>query len=457
MRRKALLIFSLAFLLMAAAVYGIGVLYFEEHFFPGTKINDFQCGFMTWQQAEKLLRKEAHAYALAVDTMNNGREAIYADEIELDYVSDGSVERFLKSQDRLKWFLYLNDPPSLQLDSSLQYNQKLLSEKVDTLHCMLPENTIYPEDASIVDQNGTYVIRPEVVGTALDKAKVLEVLGNAILNGYPEVNLEEQGCYLRPSTYQEDANIIANCALMNQLKDVFITYDFVDDKEVVDWERVKGWLSGDEEGYLSLDKARVASFVTAMAEKYDTVGTSRPFITYSGRRIEVGGGDFGWVIDQEAETAALTEDIMNAAVKVREPVYMDGFENRTGNDIGSTYLEVDLLNQRLVYYHQGVPEVDTSIVSGAPTDATRTPTGVFSIQDKQSHVILQKDGMGASVDFWMTFKGDIGFHDSTWRVDYGGDIYALDGTIGCIHVPYDAMAALYDSVEIGTPVIIYNE
>ena len=65
--------------------------------------------------------------------------------------------------------------------------------------------------------------------------------------------------------------------------------------------------------------------------------------------------------------------------------------------------------------------------------------------------------MGASVDFRMTFKGDIGFHDSTWRVDYGGDIYALDGTIGCIHVPYDAMAALYDSVEIGTPVIIYNE
>ena len=160
MRRKALLIFSLAFLLMAAAVYGIGVLYFEEHFFPGTRINDFRCGFMTWQEAEKLLRKEAHAYALAVDTMNNGREAIYADDIELDYLSDGSVERFLKSQDRLLWFLYLNDPPSLQLDSSLQYNQKLLDEKVDTLHCMLPENTVYPEDASIVDRNGTYVVSP---------------------------------------------------------------------------------------------------------------------------------------------------------------------------------------------------------------------------------------------------------------------------------------------------------
>ena len=456
MRRKALLIFSLAFLLMAAAVYGIGVLYFEEHFFPGTRINDFRCGFMTWQEAEKLLRKEAHAYALAVDTMNNGREAIYADDIELDYLSDGSVERFLKSQDRLLWFLYLNDPPSLQLDSSLQYNQKLLDEKVDTLHCMLPENTVYPEDASIVDRNGTYVISPEAEGTALDKSKVLEALRTAILGGYPEVNLVEQGCYLRPRKYQDDPDVIANCELMNQLKDVFITYDFVDDKVVVDWNRVQGFLSEDDEGFLSLDREKVFAFVADMAARFDTVGTFRPFVTYSGRKIEVGGGDFGWVIDQEAETDALIEDITNVAIKVREPLYQDGYHDRTANDIGSTYLEVDLAAQRMVYYNNGIPDVDTPIVSGAPTDATRTPTGVFSIQDKQSQVILQKDGMGASVDFWMTFDGDIGFHDSTWRVDYGGDIYMLDGTIGCIHVPYDAMAAIFSMVEIGTPVIIYN-
>ena len=296
MRRKALLIFSLAFLLMAAAVYGIGVLYFEEHFFPGTRINDFRCGFMTWQEAEKLLRKEAHAYALAVDTMNNGREAIYADDIELDYLSDGSVERFLKSQDRLLWFLYLNDPPSLQLDSSLQYNQKLLDEKVDTLHCMLPENTVYPEDASIVDRNGTYVISPEAEGTALDKSKVLETLRTAILGGYPEVNLVEQGCYLRPRKYQDDPDVIANCELMNKLKDVFITYDFVDDKVVVDWNRVQGFLSEDDEGFLSLDREKVFAFVADMAARFDTVGTFRPFVTYNGRKIEVGGGDFGWVI-----------------------------------------------------------------------------------------------------------------------------------------------------------------
>ena len=456
MRRKAILIFILAFLLMAGAVYVIGILYFEDHFFPGTKVNDFHCGFKTWQDTEHLLKREAHSYALAVDTMNNGREAIYADEIEMEYNSDGSVERFLRSQDRFRWFLYLSDPPSLTLDNAVTFNQKALMEKINTLDCMLPENQKYPEDAVIEEKNGKYVIREEFLGTALDKSKVAEAIGKAVRAKYPQVNLVEQGCYYRPKVYASDDYMIANCDLMNSMKEVFITYDFADDKEVVDWPRVQGWLSEDSNGYLYLDENKVHAYVEDLASRFNSVGSTRKFITYNGRQIEVGGGDFGWVIDVDAETEALIEDVVNAEIKVREPVYEGGQSNRTSYDIGSTYVEVDLTNQRMVYYHNGRPEIDTPIVSGAPTETTRTPTGVFSIQDKQSPAILQKDGWGASVDYWMTFEGDIGFHDSTWRVDYAVDTYLLDGTIGCIHVPYDAMASLYDSVDIGTPVVIYE-
>ena len=456
MRRKALLIAAFSFLLMAAAVYGAGVFYFQEHFFPGTEINSYRCGFMTWQDAEKLLRREAHAYALAVDTMNDGREAIYAEDIGLNYVSDGSVEKFLKSQDVYRWFLYLNDPPSLTIDHALSFDRKLLDEKINTLSCMLPENTVYPVDAGIVEKNGSYVVTQEVIGTALDREKVTQVIGDAVLNGYPQVNLEERGCYIRPRAYHDDPYMEANCALMNQIKDVYITYDFADRKEVVDWERVQRWLTEDENSFLELDETAVRAFVTDLAAEYDSVGTNRSFVTYSGRTIEVGGGDFGWVIDQEAETAALMGDILNAEIKVREPIYVGGQENRTSHDIGSTYLEVDLTAQRLVYYREGKPVVDTPIVAGAPTDATRTPTGVFAIQNKQSPAILQKDGMGASVDFWMTFEGDIGFHDSLWRQEFGGDTYLFDGTIGCIHVPYDAMASIYEMADIGTPVVLYE-
>ena len=53
--------------------------------------------------------------------------------------------------------------------------------------------------------------------------------------------------------------------------------------------------------------------------------------------------------------------------------------SRDTNDIGYTYVEVDLPNQRLVVYRDGVPVVDTGIIAGSGT-----PEGVYQIQDMQS-------------------------------------------------------------------------
>ena len=33
----------------------------------------------------------------------------------------------------------------------------------------------------------------------------------------------------------------------------------------------------------------------------------------------------------------------------------------------------------------------------------------------------------------MPFDGGIGFHDASWRDEFGGDIYLTDGSHGCIN------------------------
>ena len=59
------------------------------------------------------------------------------------------------------------------------------------------------------------------------------------------------------------------------------------------------------------------------------------------------------------------------------------------------------------------------------------------------------------VNFWMPFLDyDFGLHDATWRWDFGGDIRFYDGSHGCVNLPYDAAAELFDIVEVGDPVVV---
>ena len=57
--------------------------------------------------------------------------------------------------------------------------------------------------------------------------------------------------------------------------------------------------------------------------------------------------------------------------------------------------------------------------------------------------------------FWMPVKGAIGLHDADWRSEFGGDIYKTDGSHGCVNLPPEVAKELYDSVEIGTPVVMF--
>ena len=49
----------------------------------------------------------------------------------------------------------------------------------------------------------------------------------------------------------------------------------------------------------------------------------------------------------------------------------------------------------------------------------------------------------------------IGLHDSSWRTEYGGDIYLTDGSHGCVNTPLDAIATIYNNITVGTLVVVY--
>ena len=220
----------------------------------------------------------------------------------------------------------------------------------------------------------------------------------------------------------------------------------------------ENWNGGyDEDGNVILDENLVRQYVADLGLKYDTMGQTRTFLTYDNRQVEIKGGDYGWVIDQDEEVKALIAAIESGVTQVREPVYLYSGYSRGTNDIGSTYVEIDLTNQRLVFYQKGTPIVDTPIVSGNPDiEGCGTPTGCYALDAKESPAVLTGEDYEANVTYWMPFAGNVGIHDASWRSEFGGNLYLWEGSHGCVNVPYDKAAEIYANSEVGMPVVVYE-
>lgn len=445
------------FLSLTMGVYGYGVYYFSGHFLPGSTVNGFNCSYMTVSEAEKLLTRNVGAYVLAIRTRNNGVESITAEQAGLSYQSDGSVKRLIREQDRFLWFLSFGQEEVYEIPSAIGYEEEKIQAAICGLNCMQPENITEPSDAHLEETEDGFVIVPETEGNALKTEETKQVIIQAMLTGREELDLESGGCYKKPSVYQDDGSLVRNCEQINKLTDVVITYDFDDRTERIDKTVIKNWLTSDENGDRVLDRTLIEEYIRELAENYDTVGQDRMFRTYDGREILIEGGTYGWQIDQMAETDALLKAIEQGETQVRKPIYLQEGLSRSINDIGYTYIEIDLTGQRMVFYKDGTPTADAPVMSGNPyMPGCSTPVGCYRVGEKQTGYTVNGEDYPQAVNYWIPFDGNLGINDAPWRSAFGAQIYEFEGTHGSICVPSDQMQIIYGQVQKNTPVVIYQ-
>lgn len=210
-------------------------------------------------------------------------------------------------------------------------------------------------------------------------------------------------------------------------------------------------------------KQHIVDYVAQLAADHDTVGTERQFQTTSGRTVSVSGSAYGWKIDQDGEVAQLTQEIQSGAQTTREPVYSMRANSYGVNDLGNTYIEVDLTEQYMWYYQDGNVIFESDIVSGLASDPKRkTPPGIFTLYYKKSPDVLRgtkkPDGTYSyeqPVTYWMPFNGGIGFHDADWQPYFGGDRYLTGGSHGCINMPPDKAGELYNIIQYNVPIVCF--
>ena len=470
LRKKIAVGCGAAACVLAVVYIGIAQTY-KTKFIEGTSINGIDAGKKTVSEVEDEIEKTVENYSLKLSFRDNRTETIDGDAFDYQYVSDGGVQRLLDEQNIYTWIggALFGSEKSYTVDEDTQFNEQKLVEGLSNLPEMKTENQVAPTDAYLLLDETTkrYNIVPETEGNVLNVEAVQAYAKSAVSGSVETVDLAQAAdTYAAPAIRANDEGLNSQQAALNAFLSTSITYTLPEGTQVLDANVLDGWISVDDNGYRYVDEEHIAEcvdqYVADLASAVDVEKETSTFASTNRGMVEVDNNEYVIKINQDAEKEKLLEEVLGNTVTQREPVYSRKDETQDPT-FGGTYVEIDIDNQTVYYYEDGQCLVETPCVTGTGSVPRRsTPTGVFHIYDKQRSRTLYGDiqpdgsyGYASFVNYWMRFCGGCGLHDATWRDSFGGDIYWDSGSHGCVNLPYEAAAQMYEIVEEGTPCIVF--
>lgn len=462
---KKLLWITLGSIAGVIAIVYLGIsIFFMSHYYINTEINGHDFSMKTAADVEKYMKDQVKNYSLTVLEMEQAVDIIEGDTIDLEYKASDEAEAAIKDQNAFLWPTGIFSKKSCQIELEVSYDESKLQQEIQNLQTVTREQ-IEPKSAYPKFDGNQFVIEPEEIGTAVDRDVLNEKINQYITEFKSELDMEKEGCYKRPVYTSNSKEVKAACDEMNKYLQASITYTMTENV-VVDKSVINSWVTVDDNMKVSFNENAVRDWLTAFGDKYDTVGATRTITTPTGKTVEVSGGTYGWSIDEDTEFTALTNSIKNGEVVTKEPAYYQTAASHSAQDWGDTYAEVDISAQHMWYISGGSVVLETDVVTGEPIPEKETTLGVYDILEKslnktlvgEDNPVTGKPIYETPVSYWMrvTWSG-IGFHDAIWQPAFGGTLYRDGlGSHGCINMPLDMAAALYNVISVGTPVIVHN-
>lgn len=435
---------------------GFGI-YFQGHFFFRTTINGVGVSAASVQRAQNNLREQVENYRLILKERGKVTEEVTGQSIDMEPAFDNQLENLVKAQNGFAWPYYLFSPKDYKMGTVVEFDEDKLDAVLEELSCMDRNDWVPSENAKILNyEDGEYQVQKAVYGTVINEGNFLRRVREAVSTLEESLDLSKTGCYLNPVVTEKDAVFEEALETMNQYVATEITYTGLEEHIVLDSDRIAQWLSVDENYQVSVDGGSLSAFVKELAESYNTIYTNREFTTSYGETITVCGGSYGWQVDKEAEKEMILADLDAGNPVKREPVYVQTANSHGDNDYGSTYVEINITAQHLFFYKDGKLIVESDFVSGNPSKGNATPTGTYRVTYKAKDATLRGDNYTSKVNYWIPFNNNVGMHDASWRTTFGGTIYKRSGSHGCVNLPESAAQKIYENVEAGYPVVVYE-
>ncbi len=297
-------------------------------------------------------------------------------------------------------------------------DDKKLNEKLESLN----SGRVANKEASLVVTDNGLSYSQSVVGNKIDTDKLHDYIVENIKN-LSEVNLKD---FYYP--LEEDT-------LINEYSKYCHTFV----------EYSNGFRIGlnDFYKYLKVENGKLVidcpDTDTWLEEIKSILSENLSFTTHSGEVLDID-------LDIDSEANHVLEVLIS----------FDSETNRTPISLND-YVEVSISEQHVYVFKDGELVADSPCVTGK-CDGHETPKGVFKILNMGHNVGLKpSDSTTTSyVKNWMRFTTNgCGFHDASWRSEFGGDIYINNGSHGCCNLPTDFSDTMYELVYPGMTVIVY--
>ena len=452
--------------LLTAGYIAAGV-HFSDHFYPSTKFFGIKASGLTVEEVKRQVEKKVEGYQLQIKGRSSGGsnsgagDRITADEVGMKYRDNGMIDRAMRQQYPAVWPATLLKTILAPNEETLgtEYDSSLADSVIRNLTVFDSSRVIEPRNAELKYTADGAVITKEVMGTRLDYDKTKTAIIHALDDGSTSIDLEKEGLYQNPEVYADDDALNEKANALNLVLGANVTLEMGDQSVQINPEMTaETFLSLDMDGNYYVDDSKVSSYIVKLADKTDTVGRKRTFHTSLGTTVELEGGDYGWTLDADSTAQELEEALKEKKKGTLEPVYFTTGLCRDKNDIGNTYVEIDLTNQHMWFYKNGSLIVDTPVVTGNPQKNNETPSGgVWSLKGKYRNATLKGEGYATPVDYWLPFNGGVGIHDLQKRYYFGGSVYNGAGSHGCINTPLAAVKLIYNGIGDGTPVVVYKD
>lgn len=458
--KKRLIIFGTT-LLTVAVLYFVGIGYYSEKFSANTEFGHVNISNLTLNQAQEKIESDLNNKKLIITENGKDITSVNVKGLNPTYEIKEELENIYDSQDPLMWVKAFFTPTKFNdgLIGHVEVDEGALEAKL-TESGLNNDNRKPAMDAEVkYDDKKGYYIKEGVGGTTLDYHRLGQALVQSLQNNANSVALEDG--YQLP-TITGESEVVAN--VMGQIKAISESPTVLEingDHINLDKELVESWITFDDDNKISIDQDKVRAYLETLDEKYSTFNKVRKFQSTLQGIVDIQPGILGWGIDIDKEVDLLTKDILAAKPTNREPaVISTGGEGAGEYEIGDTYVEIDLENQHMWLYVKGKVVVSTDIVSGGLGTETVPGAGVVNEMLQNTNLVGYNPNFRVNystpVSYWIRFDDNSqGIHDASWQGAFGGDVHTYSGSLGCINTPYDAVATIYDKVEIGTPVIVY--
>ncbi|WP_396953722.1 L,D-transpeptidase [Neobacillus mesonae] len=449
-------------IIIMALVIAAGCYYQANHFNAQIKINGIKVGGMSADQALKELKTSVLKNVIYIGNQQilDGKDTkmVFSDKDLPD------VKKLLKKQ----WTFF---PSSKEKNFSLlptnqdQYRNQTLKKQLEEKLIAMNKGLKAPKDAAVRLDQGKIIVANSISGEQYDVASLLKDFEKS--KYISEIQLNP--LYIQP--IKEDSEFIKN--QQKKLEEFLAqTVDYkVQDKvyPLKAGELIKNASISKDLQIKIDDSNEIKNRIAKINNTQSTLNKDFKFKTHSGSVISVKAKGYGWAIDVKKEIPRIVKAFENGKKSVSASnIYGHGWNGEgygyditANNGIGDTYAEVSLANQRIWIYKNGKLVVTTNVVTGTHDNRHETSPGVWYVLYKETNAVLTGRENGkityqTPVKYWAPFTNDgQGFHDASWRGNWGSKTYLTSGSHGCVNTPPSIMQTVYANLSTYEPVIVY--